>query len=67
MATGPLQNEVLKTYEVDGFVIARAMFSSEEIGLLRRAAKEDRELDQHSFGRGSTGRTRTIPIIRAGP
>ena len=25
---------------------------AEEIGLLRRAAKEDRELDQHSFGRG---------------
>ena len=52
MATGPLQDEVLKTYEAAGFVIARAMFSSEEIGLLRRAAKEDRELDQHSFGRG---------------
>jgi hypothetical protein len=43
---------VLQTYEADGFVIARAMFSGEEIGLLRRAAKEDRELDQHSFGRG---------------
>jgi hypothetical protein len=28
------------------------MFESEEIELLRRAAKEDRELDQHSFGRG---------------
>ena len=52
MANGPLQEEVLKTYEADGFVIARGMFSGEEIGLLRRAAKEDRELDQHSFGRG---------------
>lgn len=52
MASGPLQENVLKTYETDGFVIARAMFSSEEIGLLRRAAKEDRDLDQHSFGRG---------------
>jgi len=52
MATGPVHDEMLKTYETDGFVIARAMFSTEEIGLLRRAAKEDRELDQHSFGRG---------------
>ena len=52
MAAGPLQDEVLKTYEADGFVIARGMFSSEEIGLLKRAAKEDRELDQHSFGKG---------------
>ena len=52
MATGPLRDDVLKTYEADGFVIARGMFDSEEIGLLRRAAKEDRELDQHSFGRG---------------
>jgi hypothetical protein len=28
------------------------MFDGEEIELLRRAAKEDRELDQHSFGKG---------------
>jgi ectoine hydroxylase len=52
MAAGPLHDETLKTYEADGYVIARGMFSGEEIGLLRRAAKEDRELDQHSFGRG---------------
>jgi ectoine hydroxylase len=52
VATGPLKDEVLKTYEADGFVIARSMFNGQEIGLLRRAAKEDRELDQHSYGRG---------------
>src|ERR1700758_1929304 len=52
MAAGPVQDEILKTYEADGFVIARGMFSSDEIGLLRRAAKEDRALDQHSFGKG---------------
>ncbi len=52
MAAGPLKDEILKTYEADGFVIARGMFSGEEIGLLRRAAKEDRQLDQHSFGKG---------------
>jgi ectoine hydroxylase-related dioxygenase (phytanoyl-CoA dioxygenase family) len=28
------------------------MFNREETDLLRRAAKEDRELDQHSYGRG---------------
>jgi hypothetical protein len=28
------------------------MFNREEIDLLKRAAKQDRELDQHSFGRG---------------
>jgi hypothetical protein len=52
MAAGPLKEERLKAYETDGFVIARAMFDSQEIGLLRRAAKEDRALDQHSFGKG---------------
>jgi len=50
MATGPLQDDALKTYEADGFVVARGMFSGEEIGMLLRAAKEDRELDQHSWG-----------------
>jgi ectoine hydroxylase len=52
MAAGPLQNNLLEEYERNGFVLARGMFDSEEIGLLRRAAKEDRELDQHSFGKG---------------
>src|SRR5215472_7015543 len=52
MASGPLHDDLLKTYESDGFVIARGMFDIEEIGLLRRAAKEDRAPDQHSFGRG---------------
>lgn len=52
MASGPLQDDLLKSYESDGFVIARRMFDVEEIELLRRAAKEDRDLDQHSYGRG---------------
>src|ERR1700758_3324375 len=52
MAAGPLGKDVLDQYERDGFVIAKKMFNSEEIDLLRRAAKEDRALDQHSFGRG---------------
>lgn len=52
MATGPLGKTLLRDYDRNGFVIARQMFDSEEIDLLRRAAREDRELDQHSFGRG---------------
>ena len=52
MATGPLKDEMLKSYESDGFVIARRMFDRDEIELLRRSAKEDRELDKHSFGKG---------------
>src|SRR5690242_15091609 len=52
MAAGQLAKDILKDYERDGFVIARRMFDAEEIDLLRRAAREDRQLDQHSFGRG---------------
>ena len=52
MAAGPLKESLLEEYEREGFVLARGMFDSEEIGLLRRAAKEDRALDQHSFGKG---------------
>jgi ectoine hydroxylase len=52
MATRSLSKNVLQEYERNGFVIAKKMFDSEEIDLLRRAAKEDRELDQHSFGKG---------------
>src|SRR6201996_1687224 len=52
MAQGPLKDDALKTYERDGYVVAKGMFDGSEIELLRRAAKEDRELDQHSFGKG---------------
>jgi len=52
MASGPLPKSVLGEYERDGYVIARGMFDRDEIDLLRRAAKEDRALDQHSIGKG---------------
>jgi hypothetical protein len=52
MASGPLKNNVIQEYERDGFVLVRHMFDNEEVDLLRRAAKEDRALDQHSFGKG---------------
>ena len=52
MANGPLNQNQVREYEENGFVLAKGFFDAEEIGLLRKAAKEDRELDQHSFGKG---------------
>ncbi len=52
MAAGPLNDKRLQEYERTGFVLERGMFDKDEIDLLRRAAKEDRALDQHSFGKG---------------
>jgi hypothetical protein len=51
MAKGPLNNQQVCDYLANGYVLARGLFDPEEVGLLQRAAKEDRELDQHSFGR----------------
>ena len=51
MARGPLGKDILQEYNRTGFYVARNMFQPEEIDLLRRAAKEDRGIDQHSFGR----------------
>jgi hypothetical protein len=51
MARGPLTAEALAPYNRDGFVLAREFFSASEIGLLRRAAKEDKALDDHALGR----------------
>jgi len=60
MASGPLNPSQIAEYAERGFVLARAMFDAEEIGLLRRAAKEDKALDDHSFGRkdGEGGQVR---------
>ena len=47
----PLTDDQAAEYAREGFVIARGFFDAAEIDLLRRAAKEDRALDEHSFGR----------------
>jgi ectoine hydroxylase len=47
----PLNDRQVEEYHREGYVIARGFFDGEEIDLLRRAAKEDRALDEHSFGR----------------
>lgn len=51
MVNRPLTNEQVAAYHVEGYVLAKGFFDSEEVGLLGRAAREDRELDRHSFGR----------------
>ena len=51
MARGPLTAADLALYPRDGYVLARGLFDAGEIELLRRAAKEDKALDDHSFGR----------------
>ena len=38
-------------YREAGYVLMRSFFQKEEVDLLRNIAKEDKELDQHSFGR----------------
>src|SRR3954463_6677290 len=52
MAKGTISDQQLREYQEQGFTLVSGMFTAEEIDLLRRAAKEDRQLDQHSFGRG---------------
>jgi ectoine hydroxylase-related dioxygenase (phytanoyl-CoA dioxygenase family) len=47
----PLSTSQLEQFQRDGYIILRGLFDIEEIGLLGKAAKEDRVLDQNSFGR----------------
>jgi ectoine hydroxylase-related dioxygenase (phytanoyl-CoA dioxygenase family) len=51
MAKGVISDQDLRSYQEDGFVVVRNFLQPEEISLLGRAAREDRVLDQHSFGR----------------
>jgi ectoine hydroxylase len=52
MPFGSVSNEQVREYQDKGYVVAKGFFDREEIELLRRAAKEDKQLDQHSFARG---------------
>src|SRR5262245_23690355 len=51
MARGPISDAEAGVFNVDGFVLVRGMFDAVEVDLLGRAARADRVLDQHSFGR----------------
>ncbi len=41
----------LNAYRRDGYIVLPALFDAEEIKLLRRAAKDDKALDDNAFGR----------------
>jgi len=51
MPKGCISDSEAKQYHEQGYVLAKGFFAREEIDLLKRAAKEDRALDQHSFSR----------------
>ncbi len=51
MARGPLTDEEVRRYHGEGYVLVHSLLDTNEIDLLRRAAKEDRALDGHGFGR----------------
>lgn len=60
MARGSLTDEMIAEYRKKGYVLARAFFDQEEIDLLGRAAREDRELDQRAYSKadGEGGKVR---------
>jgi ectoine hydroxylase len=51
MAKGAISDEEVRSYEEDGYILVRGMLDADETGLLSKAAREDRVLDQHSYGR----------------
>lgn len=51
----PLSAAQLEQFRRDGYILLRGLFEPDEIDLLARAAKEDRVLDQNSFGRADGG------------
>ena len=51
MASGPIGDAEVAAFNADGYVLARGLLDAIETDLLGRAAREDRVLDQHSFGR----------------
>jgi ectoine hydroxylase len=60
MAKGCISGDEARQYHETGFVLAKGFFDREEIDLLKRASKEDRALDDHSFIRndGEGGKVR---------
>lgn len=51
MAKGAIGDKEVRAYEEDGYILVKGMLDADEIELLGRAAREDRVLDQHSYGR----------------
>jgi len=46
-----LTKEQLEAYKEDGYLLIKNLFDEEEIGMLKKAAMADRELDNRSYGR----------------
>jgi ectoine hydroxylase len=55
-----LTDDQVARYHADGYVLVPGLFDGDEIDLLRRAAKEDHELDRRAVGRadGEGGKVR---------
>ena len=51
MARGPLNEQEVRQYHQDGFVLVRGMFDKAEIEALRRSAKADKAMDDHAYGK----------------
>jgi ectoine hydroxylase len=51
LAKGCISDTEARQYHQTGYVLASGFFDAEEVQLLRRAAKEDRTLDEHSYSR----------------
>jgi len=51
LAMEKLSDKQIRQYNRDGYLLLSNLFDSEEIKLLRNAAKSDRQLDEHSFAR----------------
>lgn len=60
MPQGVLADQMIAEYRKKGYVLAKSFFDREEIDLLGRAAREDRELDQRSYSKadGEGGKVR---------
>jgi ectoine hydroxylase-related dioxygenase (phytanoyl-CoA dioxygenase family) len=52
MAKGIIQDELIPQYHRDGYIVIKGMLDPEETKLLARAAREDRVLDNKSYGKG---------------
>jgi hypothetical protein len=61
MARGIIIDAELAAFNQDGYVLVRGMLDAQETALLGRAAREDRVLDQHAFGR-SDGEGGTVRL-----
>jgi hypothetical protein len=46
-----LSQQQLRQYQDDGFLLIESLFDRQEIELLQRSAKQDKQLDDHAFGR----------------